>query len=215
MLLAAAPVHAVGAALLAAAAPLDTIVTKQAPIDPGWFERVSQGLSTILTFAFVVLTIAVVPAAWSFRKSYQKISGLLDKVYADVMPITHHGARVLKNLDVVTTAVRGDVARVSELVARAEQRIDETLARAEARARDLEALLDVAQSQAEVSFVAAASTVAGVREGFAALRDDLAGLRPVRVARDLVVEPADDEFAPDAGPEVPGARGPRIRSRDA
>jgi hypothetical protein len=96
-----------------------------------------------------------------------------------VNPITHHASRIAENVDYVTTAVRADADRARALVADAEERVRLVLERAEARARDLEALLDVAQGEAERSLVAAASTVAGVREGVAALRSDL-----VAAARD-------------------------------
>ncbi len=200
--------------------PLDTIVTKAAPLDPGWFERVSEGLRALMTLAILALTIAVVPAAWNFRKSYQKVSHLLDRVYSDVAPITHHTSRIAENVDYVTTAVRADLARVSALVARTEERIDATLARAEARARDLEALLEVAQSQAEVSFVAAAATVAGVREGFASLRDELTGFAPVDDLRDerrdeLVHDSPPSRLTPSVLPDdVDDLHRPRIRTRD-
>ncbi|GJG87581.1 hypothetical protein tb265_27620 [Gemmatimonadetes bacterium T265] len=217
--LAAAPLHAAGS-WLAAAAPLDTIVTKAAPLDPGWFERVSEALHALMTLALLALTIAVVPAAWNFRKSYQKVSDLLDRVYGDVAPITHHTSRIAENVDYVTTAVRSDVERVTALVARAERRIDETLMRAEARARDLEALLHVAQSEAEHSLVAAASTVAGVREGFASLRDDIAGFgrRAPNAESAAEDERGDGDDASGAGgPNATAdtAPRPRIRTRDA
>lgn len=169
----------------------DTIVTKQAPIEPGWFEQLQQVLSAITTLAIGALTIAVVPAAWNFRKSYQKISDLLDKVYADVNPITHHAARISENVDYVTTAIRADTERASALLNSAEARLRVALDRAEARARDLEALVAVAQQEAERSLVSAASTAAGLREGVASLRDDLvaAVMGPAVDARDA----ADDE----------------------
>jgi hypothetical protein len=99
-----------GAWLLAQAATLpDTIVTKQAPLQPGWFERTGEILRGLMTLAILVLTVAVVPAAWNFRKSYRKINDLLDRVYADVNPITHHASRIAENVDYVTTALRADV----------------------------------------------------------------------------------------------------------
>jgi uncharacterized protein YoxC len=157
-----------------AAAAGDTLIVRQAPIDPGWFERFQETLRALMTLAILVLTVAVVPAAWSFRKSYHKVSDLLDRVYADVNPIAHHASRIAENVDYVSTAVRADTERASALVADAERRLRAALERAEARARDLEALLDVAQAEAERTLVTAASTVAGVREGVAALRADLA-----------------------------------------
>ncbi len=216
----AAPLLDVGAWILAQAAPQvaaqaaavgDTLIVRQASIEPGWFERLQETLRALMTLAILVLTVAVVPAAWNFRKSYQKISDLLDRVYADVNPIAHHAGRIAENVDYVTTAVRADTERASALVGDAERRLRAALERAEARARDLEALLDVAQGEAERSLVAAASTVAGVREGVAALRADLvaaalggergAGHGPRAVQRaDVASATSDDdiEYADDA-----------------
>ena len=145
----------------------DTIVTKQAPIEPGIFERTAQILDITLTLAFVALAIAVIPAAWNFRKSYQKVSDLLDKLYADVTPLTQRATAIAGDVQQMTASVRGDVQRVSD----AERRLQAALVRAEARARDLEALLDVAQREAEQSIVSAAATVRGVRVGMASLGD--------------------------------------------
>lgn len=203
----AAPLVDAGAWILAQAAQIatqaaaagDTLVVKQAPIDPGWFEQLTQWLSALMTAAILVLTVAVVPAAWNFRKSYQKVSDILDRVYADVNPITHHASRIAENVDYVTTAVRADSARASALLGDAERRLRAALERAEARARDLEALLDVAQGEAERSLVSAASTVAGVREGVAALRADLVaavrGGGPVRDSARAAMD--EDEFEAD------------------
>jgi hypothetical protein len=66
-----------------------------------------------MTLAFIVLTVAVVPAAWNFRKSYKKINDVVDKVYADINPITHHLSRIADNLDYITTSIRADVQKAS------------------------------------------------------------------------------------------------------
>ena len=162
----------------------DTLIMKQAPIDPGWFERTTQILDLLLTVSFVALAIAVIPAAWNFRKSYKKISDLLDRVYADVNPIAHHASRIAENVDYVSTAIRADVQRTSALVSDAERRLQHAVARAEARARELEALLDVAQDEAQESFVTAAATVRGVRASVASLGDALGeALLPTREPR--------------------------------
>ena len=162
----------------------DTLIMKQAPIDPGWFERTTQILDLLLTVSFVALAVAVIPAAWNFRKSYKKISDLLDRVYADVNPIAHHASRIAENVDYVSTAIRADVQRTSALVSDAERRLQHAVARAEARARELEALLDVAQDEAQESFVTAAATVRGVRASVVSLGDALGeALLPSREPR--------------------------------
>jgi hypothetical protein len=179
-----------GAWLLAQVVPiaqrlsqLDTIVTKQAPIQPGWFEQLGQYLRAAMTLAILVLTVAVVPAAWNFRKSYQKISDLLDRVYADVNPITHHASRIAENIDYVTTALRADVQRASATLTDANTRLQDAIRNAEARARDFDALLAVVQDESEGAFVSTASTMKGMRTGMETLRDALQlTLRDVRRA---------------------------------
>jgi uncharacterized protein YoxC len=179
-----------GVWLLAQVAPvaqqlahLDTIVTKQAPIQPGWFEQLGQYLRAAMTLAILVLTVAVVPAAWNFRKSYQKISDLLDRVYADVNPITHHASRIAENIDYVTTALRADVQRASATLTDANERLQEAVRNAESRVRDFDALLAVVQDESEGAFVSTASTMKGVRTGMETLRDALQlTLRDVRRA---------------------------------
>ncbi|MGZ8413603.1 MAG: hypothetical protein ACXW05_12785 [Gemmatirosa sp.] len=151
----------------------DTLIMKQAPIDPGWFERTAQILDAVLTIAFIALAAAVIPAAWNFRQSYKKISELLDRVYADVNPIAHHASRIAENVDFVSTAIRADVQRASALVTDAERRLQRAVARAEVRAKELEALIEVAQEEAEDTFVTAASTVRGVRASMVSLGDAL------------------------------------------
>jgi uncharacterized protein YoxC len=188
----------------------DTIVTVQAPIQPGWFERLQETLRALMTLAILVLTVAVVPAAWNFRKSYQKVSDLLDRVYADVNPLTHHAARIAENVDYVTTAVRADAQRASAVLAQAEARLAAAIERAEARARDFEALVEVAQQEAERTLVSAASTAAGVREGVASLRDDLAAAWRGDGPR------AGTEVAASSPPDAPpGGRGPGADPRES
>jgi hypothetical protein len=130
-------------------------------------------LDAVLTLTFIALAAAVIPAALNFRKSYKKISELLDRVYADVNPIAHHASRIAENVDYVSTAIRADVQRASALVGDAERRLQKAVARAELRARELEALLEVAQGEAEETLVTAAAAVRGVRASVASLGDAL------------------------------------------
>ncbi len=221
-----------GSWLLAQAAALpDTIVTRSIAPEAGWFDTVSAILRALMTLAFLVLTVAVVPAAWNFRKSYQKISDLLDRVYADVNPIAHHASRIADNVDYVSTAIRADVQRASATLTDANTRLQEAIVRAEARARDFDALIAVMQDETEGAFVSTASTVRGVRTGMETLRDalqltlrdvrDAALHAPAPVVADLEARRPDlleDETdAPwneyDRDDDTPRAREPRVRPR--
>jgi uncharacterized protein YoxC len=143
----------------------DTIYTKQVIADPGLWEKITGAASGVMTITVIILTVALVPAAWNFRKSYKKISEMLDKIYGDVNPLMRHASAIADNVDYITTSIRVDVQQVSQTVAAVNQRLQEALAGAEDRMKQLNALLDVVQEEAESAFVTTASTIRGVQTG--------------------------------------------------
>jgi uncharacterized protein YoxC len=143
----------------------DTIVTKQVIVEPGLFQKITTWASGIASIALMILTIALVPAAWNFRKSYAKISDMMDRIYGDINPIMRHASTIADNVNYITTAVRVDVQKLSQTVASANQRLMSSVDLAEERIKDLNALLAVVQEEAESAFITTASTVRGVRTG--------------------------------------------------
>jgi len=150
--------------------PVDTPVVRMISTQRGWFETVTGVASGIMTLALLVLTIALVPAAWNFRKSHKKVSALLDRVYGDINPIVRHLSTVADNVDYITTSIRVDVQQVNQTIASANQRLNHAVALAEQRLNEFNALIQVVQQEAEDTFVSTASTVRGVREGAATFR---------------------------------------------
>lgn len=189
-------VTGLGALLQAAAAPLpglpDTLVMRQ--VDPGWFERVTGIASGLMSIALLVLTVALVPAAWNFRKTYARWNKLLERTSGDLKPLLHHAAVAADNVDYITTALRADVHRVNATVADANERLQAAVQQMERRVQAFSALLDVAQQESERAFVATASTVRGVRTSATLLRDSLqAALDPASLdAMEAELEPMDD-----------------------
>ncbi len=152
--------------LLQAAGSLpDTIVTKQVEVEPGLFQKIAAYASGIASIALCVLAVALVPAAWNFRKSYAKVSDLLDRIYGDINPLMRHATTIADNVNYITTSVRVDVQKVSQTVAAANQRLMSSVELAEDRIKELNALLAVVQEEAESAFISTASTVRGVRTG--------------------------------------------------
>ena len=158
--------------LVQAAQAPDTVLMRQVGQDPGWFEKATAVASGLMTIALLVLTVALVPAAWNFRKSYAKISDLLDRVYGDVNPLMRHASAIADNVNYITTSVRTDVQQVNATIAAANQRLQQAVALTEERLNEFNALLAVVQQEAETMFVATASTVRGVRTGAAALHHE-------------------------------------------
>ena len=154
--------------LLQAAAFPDTVVMKTVAVERGWFETVTGIASGVLTLTIVALSIVLAPAAWSFWRTFRKVRDLLDKVYADVNPLTRHASNIADNLDYITTSIRSDVQQVNATIAAASRRLQQAVAITETRLNEFNALLSVAQQEAEQAFVSTAAAVRGVRTGAAA-----------------------------------------------
>jgi methyl-accepting chemotaxis protein len=151
--------------LQAARALPDTLYTKQIAAEPGWFEKVTSVASGVMTITIIVLSAALIPAAWNFRKSYKKVSDMLDKIYGDINPLMRHASAIADNVDYVSTAIRVDIQQVSQTVAAVNQRLQQAAGAAEDRIKQLNALLEVVQEEAESAFVTTASTIRGVKTG--------------------------------------------------
>jgi uncharacterized protein YoxC len=143
----------------------DTIYTKQIVAEPGLWEKITSAASGVMTITVIVLTVALVPAAWNFRKSYKKVSDMLDKIYGDINPLMRHASAIADNVDYISTSIRVDVQQVSQTVAAVNQRLQEAVAGAQDRMNELNALLDVVQEEAESAFLTTASTIRGVQTG--------------------------------------------------
>jgi uncharacterized protein YoxC len=163
-----------GADLLmqAATALHDTVYTKQIAAPATLFDKITSIASALLTVTIIVLAVSVVPAAWNFRKSYKKVSDMLDKVYGDINPLMRHASAIADNIDYITTSIRVDVQQVSQTVAAVNQRLQQAVQSAETRITELNALLDVVQEEAESAFVATASTIRGVKTGIQAFDEE-------------------------------------------
>src|SRR5919112_4039738 len=120
----------------------DTIYTKQVVAEPGWWDKVTSAASGVMTITVIILTAALVPAAWNFRKSYKKISDMLDKIYGDINPLMRHASAIADNVDYISTSIRVDVQQVSQTVAAVNQRLQQAVSTAEDRIKQLNALLD-------------------------------------------------------------------------
>lgn len=157
-----------GAWLLLQAATLpDTVIVKQVAVERGWFETVTGIASGVMTLTILGLTIFLAPAAWSFWRTFRKVRELLDRVHADVTPLTRHASNVADNLDYITTSIRSDVQQVNATIAAANRRLNQAVQLTETRLNEFNALLQVVQQEAEQAFVTTAAAVRGVRTGAA------------------------------------------------
>ena len=135
------------------------------PAGRDWFDTVvgvAGALNTLVLFALVVV---LVPAVWSFTQSLKQLRALLDRIYDDLKPLTHHANRIAANVDEITETVRGEVKNVTDTIAQANQGLNKAVSSTEERIRKFGALVDVAQSEAERVFVSGAAAVRGAKAG--------------------------------------------------
>ena len=209
-----------GSLLLQAPATLpDTFYMKTVAAQGGWFEQLTAIASGLVSLSLLVLTIALVPAAWNFRKSYKKISDLLDKVYADINPLTKHASAIADNVDYITTSVRVDMQRVNQTIAAANDKLREAVELTEKRMSDFNALLRVAQQEAEETFVSTAAMVRGVRKGMETFDSQTRANEGARLTRPVYqdddwIEGGDNDGDDSSSAAADRRPGPRIRSRD-
>jgi hypothetical protein len=146
----------------------DTFVMKTVAAERGWFEIVTGVASGLLSLTILGLAVVLGPAAWSFWRTYKRFHELLDKVYADITPLTRHASNIADNLDYITTSIRNDVQQVNATIASANRRLHQAVELTETRLNEFNALLQVVQQEAEQAFVSTAAAVHGVRTGAAA-----------------------------------------------
>jgi uncharacterized protein YoxC len=205
--------HAGAWLLLQAAQPRDTVLMRVVGQERGWFDSVTSIASALMSVSLLVLTAVLVPAAWNFRKSYKKVSELLDRIYGDVNPLMRHASAIADNVNYVTTSIRADMQQVNATIAAANQRLQQALSLTEQRLAEFNALLEVVQQEAESMFVATAATVRGVRTGAAALHhadDEEPAYSGALPTSEELEDGYDDPDAPQAGPTRPRVR-PRRR----
>ena len=177
--------------MVQAAIAQDTILMRQVGTEPSLLDQVTSIASTVLTISFLVLTVALVPAAWNFRKSYARINELLERVYGDINPLMRHASSIADNVNYVTTSIRVDVQQINQTIASANARLTQAIAMTEDRLREVNALLAVVQEEAEDMFVSTASTMRGMRAGAAVLRDEAL---PRAADVDVRTEALDEEY---------------------
>jgi uncharacterized protein YoxC len=194
----------------------DTIVTINAAPPAGVFEQITGIASGLMSIALLVLTVFLVPAAYSFRKSYKRVNQLLDRISADINPIVKHANTISDNLNYVTTSIRVDIQQVNRTIAEANQRMMQALELAERRLNDFNALIEVVQREAEGAFVTTASTLRGVRAGAVAFqRGELSRTDDLEEHDlDLDLDPEEDSDG-DYDADTPETRRaePRIKPR--
>lgn len=151
----------------------DTIVTLQVPAGRSWTDVVIAGGQLVVSIAVLALLVAIVLMLIALRKGIQELTKLLHSSYGELSAAAHGIRNVADDVKGITGSLRGDVDDLGATVRAVNDGVRMVLKRAKRRLRRLDALVDVAQSEAEEFVVQSAATLRGLRFGASALRQSL------------------------------------------
>lgn len=157
------------------------------------FER---WVDVIADVATIVIALALIAVGLAIFYGAVKVRGMIRGVRADFQPAIRNVNAISDTAKALTEKVRGNVEQFSATVSDTNEKVRRATDAAEARLAELNALVGVAQREAEEAFLSAASTVRGVQKGTAALRQ-LAGRRDEETFEDEGYEDELDEVLED------------------
>lgn len=198
------------------AAAQDTTVVALASdtltLAPGWIGALIAGVSVALLLALILVLLEL-------RRVGNTMSTFLANTEERTRPLVEHANAAARNVEHITQVVRTDLDRINEAFTGLADGVGDASGELQKRLRDLLALLDLAQSEAEDAVLEAAAKVRSFRSGMGMLRWPLPGS-----ARTNDPDPGtagsdgsgtgqgadeDPETAGDPPPELPLRRGDR------
>ena len=146
----------------------DTVV--MIPAQQGFMETLAVTGQFVVSLVVLVLLGAVVFVLLALRKSVQDLTRLLNASSGDISAAAHSVRNVAEDVRGITQSVKTDVGAVSDTIRNVNKGVRRAVRRAEARLERLDALVGVAQEEAEEFVMSSASALRGVRLGASALK---------------------------------------------
>lgn len=188
----------------------DTVVMIPATSERSLMESLAAGGQFAVSIIVLILLAAIVFVLITLRKSIHELTQLLHSSYGDISAAAHSVRNVAEDVRGITQSVKTDVGAVSDTIRHVNSGVRRAIRRAEARLHRLDALVGVAQEEAEDFVLSSASTLRGVRLGAAALKRSFLSARRRGLKRKKRRPIREEDLRPHRG----GDR-PRIRTRVA
>lgn len=148
----------------------DTVVAIQVAPARSWVDSVIVGGQFVVSLAVLALLVAIVMSLMSLRRGLHELTNLFRSSYGDLSAAAHSVRNVAEDVRGITQSVKGEVEEAGETVRMANHRVRGLMDRADERLERLDALVDVAQEEAEEFVISAAAALRGARRGASALR---------------------------------------------
>jgi methyl-accepting chemotaxis protein len=189
----------------------DTVV--MIPAARGVMETLAVGGQFAVSLVVLVMLGAIVFVLLALRKSVGDLTKLLNASSGDISAAAHSVRNVAEDVRGITQSVKTDFGAVSDTIRHVNKGVRRAVRRAEARLRRLDALVSVAQEEAEDFVLSSASALRGVRLGANALKRSFLSTRRRGVQRKKRRAFRNEEPESDASPSVRRRERPRIRKK--
>jgi methyl-accepting chemotaxis protein len=146
----------------------DTVV--MIPAARSVMENLAATGQFVVSLVVLGLLAAVVFVLLALRKSVQDLTRLLNASSGDISAAAHSVRHVAEDVRGITQSVKTDVGAVSDTIRHLNKGVRRAVRRAEDRLDRLDALVGVAQEEAEEFVMSSASALRGVRLGASALK---------------------------------------------
>lgn len=187
----------------------DTVVMIPAAVERGVMENLAATGQFVVSLVVLILLAALIFLLLALRKSIQELTKLFHSSYGDISAAAHSVRNVAEDVRGITQTVKTDVGAMSDTLRSVNTGVKRAVRRAEMRLHRLDALVGVAQEEAEDLVLSSASTLRGFRFGAAALKRSFLSTRKRGLKRKKR-RPERRESRRDSGVD-----GPRIRTRVA
>jgi hypothetical protein len=161
-------------ALIQAVARVDTLVAIVAPPSGWqfWVQMLTSLATIVIALAMIAIALTAVVAIVRLRSIQGKMLGVAQRMQGDVHTLVGQAREMAAKVNSVTNAVRGDVEEFKASLIGVQGRLTRASDAAEERLKEFNALLRVAQEEAEDIFIGTASTIRGVRAGVDSLQGE-------------------------------------------
>lgn len=126
---------------------------------------VSAWSSIGLATAFAALLVVLVMILFELRRLSRSWQNLLDTAGDRSRPLIDSANSAARNVDYITQVIRTDVERVNRAVSGLTESLEDASNDVQVRLKDMSALMDLAQTEAEEAVLDAATTVRRLRAG--------------------------------------------------
>ena len=152
-------------------------------IEHSWLDTLANVAQSLVSVLLTVMLLAGVFLLYALKKSVDELGRLIKSAHEPLGTVLKEAREITAEVRTLTRKLTGPVTLAGETIEDVSDGVRAVMSRAESRLGRLDALVQIAQDEAEGLVVGAASLLRGVRTGGSALRRSLGLGRAKRKAK--------------------------------